>query len=39
LYEEGIERFLGGTFAGAYQRGLLEEFNNLLPETPPWRVE
>jgi beta-phosphoglucomutase-like phosphatase (HAD superfamily) len=39
LFEEGIERFLGGTFAGAYQRQLLDEFNKLLPETPPWRVE
>jgi len=39
LFEEGVERFLGGRFAGKYQRELLEEFNNLLPETPPWRVE
>jgi phosphoglycolate phosphatase-like HAD superfamily hydrolase len=39
LYEEGIGRFLDGTFAGAYQRELLEEFNKLLPEMPPWRVE
>jgi phosphoglycolate phosphatase-like HAD superfamily hydrolase len=38
LFEEGIERFLGGTYAGSYQRTLLDEFNALLPETPPWRV-
>jgi phosphoglycolate phosphatase-like HAD superfamily hydrolase len=39
LFEEGIERFLGGTFAGVYQRSLLDEFNSLLPETPPWHVD
>jgi phosphoglycolate phosphatase-like HAD superfamily hydrolase len=39
LYEEGIERFLGGAFAGAYQQRLLDEFERTLPETPPWRVE
>ena len=36
LFEEGIERFLEGTFAGAYQDLLLNKFNKLLPETPPW---
>lgn len=39
LFEEGIERFLGATFSGAYQHALLDEFNALLPEVPPWRVE
>ena len=39
LYEEGIDRFLGGTFAGAYQQQLLDEFDSYLPEAPPWRVE
>ena len=39
LYEEGIEQFLGGTFAGEYQRKLLEEFNELLPDRPPWPVD
>ncbi len=36
LYEEGIDRFLGGTFAGEYQQALLEEFDRYLPSTPPW---
>jgi phosphoglycolate phosphatase-like HAD superfamily hydrolase len=37
LYEEGIDRFLGGTFAGAYQDKLLAEFDKYLPEVPPWK--
>lgn len=36
--EEGIERFLTGTFAGVYQRRLLDEFDSHLPERPPWPV-
>ncbi len=34
--DEGIDRFLGGTFAGAYQEQLLAEFDKCLPATPPW---
>jgi phosphoglycolate phosphatase-like HAD superfamily hydrolase len=36
LYDEGIDRFLAGTFAGAYQEKLLAEFDTYLPEKPPW---
>jgi phosphoglycolate phosphatase-like HAD superfamily hydrolase len=39
LFEEGIERFLAGAFAGDYQRQLLNEFNSLLPDSPPWPVD
>jgi len=39
LYEEGIERFLSGTFAGKYQAELLAEFDRYLPAKPPWPVE
>jgi phosphoglycolate phosphatase-like HAD superfamily hydrolase len=39
LFEEGIERFLGDSFAGDYQNQLLDEFNALLPEHPPWPVD
>lgn len=39
LYEEGIERFLSGSFDGEYQRELLDEFDSYLPEKPPWPVE
>jgi phosphoglycolate phosphatase-like HAD superfamily hydrolase len=38
LLEEGIERFLTGTYAGVYQKQLLEEFDSYLPERPPWPV-
>jgi phosphoglycolate phosphatase-like HAD superfamily hydrolase len=38
LYEEGIGRFLAGTFAGDYERSLLAEFDRYLPERPPWPV-
>ncbi len=38
FHEEGIERFLGGTFAGKYQEDLLAEFHRYLPEQPPWPV-
>jgi phosphoglycolate phosphatase-like HAD superfamily hydrolase len=39
LFEEGIDRFLDGVFAGEYQQKLLDEFNGLLPDRPPWRSE
>ena len=35
---EGIDRFLNGTFAGAYQQTLLDEFEKSLPSSPPWPV-
>jgi len=38
FYEEGIERFFSGTFAGEYQDELLAEFDTYLPEKPPWPV-
>ncbi len=37
FYEEGNERFFTGTFAGAYQQGLLEEFDAALPAKAPWQ--
>ncbi|MCA9260400.1 MAG: asparagine synthase (glutamine-hydrolyzing), partial [Planctomycetales bacterium] len=37
FHGEGLERFLSGTFAGAYQQQLLDEFEKLLPATPPWK--
>ena len=39
FFEEGIDRFLSGTFAGEYQKELLDEFDSYLPERPPWPVE
>lgn len=37
FYDEGIDRFLNGTFAGAYEDELNAEFDRLLSETPPWQ--
>lgn len=34
--DEGIDRFFNGTFAGEYQKLLLEDFEKALPENPPW---
>lgn len=37
FYDEGSERFFGGTYAGAYEAGLIAEFERLLSDTPPWK--
>lgn len=37
--EEGLRRFLQGTFLGKYQQALLEEFDRRLPVNPPWVEE
>ena len=37
FYEEGIDRFLTGRFAGAYEQKLIEEFEKKLPDRPPWQ--
>ncbi len=37
--EEGLQRFLQGTFLGDYQQALLEEFDRRLPVNPPWVEE
>ena len=33
---EGIEKFIAGTFAGAYEFDLITEFEQCLPVNPPW---
>ncbi len=37
LYEEGLDRFFAGEFAGDYEAALIEEFDSYLPELPPWK--
>ncbi|MBI1900197.1 MAG: HAD family hydrolase [Planctomycetia bacterium] len=37
LYEEGLDRFLSGTFGGEYEKKLIEEFDRRLPEHPSWK--
>ncbi|MFC1601561.1 HAD family hydrolase [Candidatus Sumerlaeota bacterium] len=38
FFDEGLERFFAGEFAGEYQQRLIEEFEALLPVDPPWRT-
>lgn len=37
LFKEGLDRFFNGTYAGAYQKELIKEFESYLPEQPPWK--
>jgi len=34
---EGLEKFTKGVFEGNYEKGLLIEFGESLPEIPPWK--
>ena len=38
FYEEGVDKFLGGEFAGDYQQALLDDFDAHLPIDPPWKT-
>ncbi len=38
LLQEGIPRFLDGSFSDEYQQRLLDEFDTYLPARPPWPV-
>ncbi len=37
LRDEGLDRFFNGRFAGKFQNELLSEFEESLPEAPPWQ--
>ncbi len=37
FFNEACDRFLSGTYAGAYEQALIAEFDSYLPETPPWK--
>jgi phosphoglycolate phosphatase-like HAD superfamily hydrolase len=37
FYQEASEKFLNGTYAGAYEAALLAEFEQRLSDTPPWQ--
>ena len=37
LLEEGLDHFFNGSFAGPYEQKLVAEFEELLPDTPPWK--
>lgn len=36
FHDEALDRFFAGTYAGAYEAALIEEFDRYLPEKPPW---
>jgi phosphoglycolate phosphatase-like HAD superfamily hydrolase len=38
FYKEGINRFFTGKFAGDYEKALIKEFDNYLPEHPKWNI-
>ncbi len=37
FFEEALPRFLSESYAGEYMDAQIARFNQLLPETPPWR--
>lgn len=37
FFGEALDRFFQGSFAGGYQKSLLDEFNKYLPENPSWK--
>ena len=37
FYEEGFKKFISGKYAGDYEKSLIDRFEKLLPENPPWK--
>ena len=37
LFDEGLDRFFAGAYAGDYEASLIAEFEKFLPTTPPWK--
>jgi phosphoglycolate phosphatase-like HAD superfamily hydrolase len=37
FYQEACDKFLNGEFAGDYEKQLIAEFDEYLPELPPWK--
>ena len=37
LVEEGMDKFFNNEYVGTYEAELIEEFEALLPEVPPWK--
>jgi len=36
FYTEALDKFFAGTYEGAYEKSLIDEFNTYLPEKPIW---
>ena len=37
LYNESLDVFLNEEYAGSYEKGMIKEFEKLLPDSPPWQ--
>jgi phosphoglycolate phosphatase-like HAD superfamily hydrolase len=37
FYQEAVHKFLTGDYADAYESKLIQEFEALLPDVPPWK--
>lgn len=37
FYKESCDKFLNGEYAGDYEKQLIAEFDEYLPELPPWK--
>ena len=38
FHDEALPRFYKGNYAGPYMDDLVQKFQALLPETPPWTM-
>jgi phosphoglycolate phosphatase-like HAD superfamily hydrolase len=38
FFQEAMDRFFDGSYAGEYQDQLLREFDSCLPDVPPWKM-
>ena len=36
FFDEALDRFFAGTYAGDYEKELIAEFDTYLPESPSW---
>jgi len=39
FFEEAIDKFISGQYAGEYEQQLIAEFEAHLPEVPPWKAK
>jgi phosphoglycolate phosphatase-like HAD superfamily hydrolase len=37
FYNEAIDKFFDGSYAGDYEKTVIDEFMGFLPDTPPWK--
>jgi len=38
FHDEAVDKFINGQYAGSYEQKLVTEFDELLPESPPWEA-